>query len=130
MGVTIEQLIVWLIVGALVGSFTGMLMTRSRHGYGRWTNLGIGLAGAIVGGFLFNLFHIDLGFGKLAISFQDLVSSLPCGGTKRVSKHMPGRLKFLTGICLLSHYPCAHKKTLKIAKNKRRWHYFPYGITP
>lgn len=75
MGVTIEQLIVWLIVGALVGSFTGMLMTRSRHGYGRWTNLGIGLAGAIVGGFLFNLFHIDLGFGKLAISFQDLVSA-------------------------------------------------------
>ncbi len=36
---------------------------------------GVGLIGAAVGGFLFNLFGIDLGLGELAISFQDLVAA-------------------------------------------------------
>ena len=44
-------------------------------GSGWWTNLGVGLIGAAVGGFFFNLFGIDLGLGELAISFQDLVAA-------------------------------------------------------
>jgi len=75
MQITFIQIIVWLIVGALAGSLVGTVVKRSREGFGRWTNLGIGLIGAVVGGFLFDLFGIDLGLGELAISFQDLVAA-------------------------------------------------------
>ena len=54
---------------------TPRLVKRSREGFGRWTNLGVGLIGAAVGGFLFDLFGIDLGLGELAISFEDLVAA-------------------------------------------------------
>ncbi len=75
MQITYIPLIVWLIVGALAGSLVGKVVKRSREGFGRWTNLGVGLIGAAVGGFLFDLFGIDLGLGELAISFQDLVAA-------------------------------------------------------
>ncbi len=75
MQITFIRIIVWLIVGALAGSLVGTVVKRSREGFGWWTNLGVGLIGAAVGGFLFNLFGIDLGLGELAISFQDLVAA-------------------------------------------------------
>ena len=38
-------LIVWLIIGIIAGWLSGTLVT----GFGRWTNLGVGLVGAIIG---------------------------------------------------------------------------------
>jgi hypothetical protein len=32
------------------------------------------MLGALVGGFLFRLFHIDLGLGEIKITFEDLIS--------------------------------------------------------
>ncbi len=75
MQITFIRIIVWLVVGALAGSLVGSVVKRSREGFGWWINLGVGLIGAAVGGFLFNLFGIDLGLGELAISFQDLVAA-------------------------------------------------------
>ena len=75
MAVTIGQIIVWIIVGALAGSLTGMVVRRSRQGFGRWTNLGIGLVGALIGGVLFNLLNIDFGLGNLSITFEDLIAA-------------------------------------------------------
>ena len=40
----LAQIVVWLIVGALAGSFAGMVVTFKKEGLGRWTNLGVGLA--------------------------------------------------------------------------------------
>ena len=44
MNITLDysQIIVWLIVGALAGSIAGMLVKRTREGFGPFTNLGIG----------------------------------------------------------------------------------------
>ena len=75
MEISVGQVIVWIIIGALAGSLTGMVMTRSRQGFGRWTNLVVGLIGALIGGFLFDLFNIDLGLGELAITFEDLLAA-------------------------------------------------------
>jgi len=72
------EIIVWLIVGGLAGTFTGRLVTRKREGLGRWTNLGVGLIGALVGGFLFNVLRIDLGLGELKVTFEDLIAAV-CG---------------------------------------------------
>lgn len=72
---TIGELVVWLIVGALSGSLAAMLVTRRREGLGRWRNVGVGLAGALLGGMVFELFGIDLGLGDIAVSFEDLVAA-------------------------------------------------------
>ncbi len=75
MNVTASQIIVWLIVGALAGSLTGVVVKGTKKGFGPFTNLGIGLVGALIGGSIFRAFNIDLGLGDLAISFQDLLAA-------------------------------------------------------
>ncbi len=76
MEVTISDLLVWLIVGLLAGSLAGLLVKRSKRGFGRLANLGLGLVGAVVGGFLFDLLRIDLGLANISISLQDIVAAL------------------------------------------------------
>lgn len=76
MAPTIGELIVWLVVGALAGSVTGVLVKRQREGFGRLGNLGVGLSGALIGGLLFNLFRIDLGLAEVSISLEDLIAAL------------------------------------------------------
>ncbi len=75
MNVTVSQIIVWLIVGVLAGSLTGVVVKGTKKGFGPFTNLGIGLVGALIGGSIFRAFNIDLGLGDLAISFQDLLAA-------------------------------------------------------
>jgi len=70
------EIVVWLIVGALAGSLAGMLVKRKREGFGRVLNLGIGLVGALIGGFLFKILHINLGLlEKIEISLQEVVAA-------------------------------------------------------
>jgi uncharacterized membrane protein YeaQ/YmgE (transglycosylase-associated protein family) len=75
MDVTLVELVVWIIVGALAGSLAGLVVTRTKQGFGRYVNLGIGLAGALIGGFLFDLLRIDLGLANISVSLQDVVSA-------------------------------------------------------
>jgi uncharacterized membrane protein YeaQ/YmgE (transglycosylase-associated protein family) len=64
----IGKIVVWLIVSALAGTLAGRVMTFSKRGFGFWTNMGIGMVGALVGGFLFWLFHIDLHLAVIKIT--------------------------------------------------------------
>lgn len=76
MEITIGNVIGWLVAGILAGSLTGVLVTRSREGFGRWGNLGIGMVGALIGGSLFQIFNIRIGnLADIAVSLQDLVSA-------------------------------------------------------
>ena len=70
-----SQIIVWLIVGALAGSIAGVVVRRTREGFGLFTNLGIGLVGALIGGFIFKALHIDLKLGKITVSLEELLSA-------------------------------------------------------
>jgi uncharacterized membrane protein YeaQ/YmgE (transglycosylase-associated protein family) len=73
--ISIGEIIVWLIIGALAGTLAGRLVTFTKRGFGPWINMGVGMLGALVGGFLFRLFHIDLGLGEIKITFEDLISA-------------------------------------------------------
>jgi uncharacterized membrane protein YeaQ/YmgE (transglycosylase-associated protein family) len=81
---TIEKILVWLIVGTLAGTLAGRLVTFSKKGLGFWAHVGLGMLGALVGGFFFWLFRIDLGLGEIKITGEDLVAafigSLVCLG--------------------------------------------------
>ena len=75
MTISLGQIIVWLIIGALAGSLAGMVVRRSRSGFGRFGNLILGLIGAVVGGYLFDLLNISLGLGAISITFEDLIAA-------------------------------------------------------
>jgi uncharacterized membrane protein YeaQ/YmgE (transglycosylase-associated protein family) len=72
---TIEQLAVWLIIGALAGSLAGMLVTGTRRGYGPATNIVLGLIGAVIGGYVFDKLNVNLGLGSITISFDEIVAA-------------------------------------------------------
>jgi uncharacterized membrane protein YeaQ/YmgE (transglycosylase-associated protein family) len=71
----IGKLIAWLIVGALAGTLAGRLVTLRKEGLGLWTNIGIGLVGAIIGGFFFNLFNFNLGLGEITFTLEDVIAA-------------------------------------------------------
>jgi len=75
MHITWQLIVVWLIVGALAGSLAGMVVKRSKEGFGRLANIGIGLVGALVGGFFFKIFNINLGLRNIVVSFEELVAA-------------------------------------------------------
>jgi uncharacterized membrane protein YeaQ/YmgE (transglycosylase-associated protein family) len=72
---TIDQLVVWLIIGALAGSLAGMLVTGTRKGYGPATNIVLGLIGAVIGGYVFDKLNVNLGLGSITISFDEIVAA-------------------------------------------------------
>ena len=75
MEITVDKIIVWLIVGALAGWITGIVIKRKKRGFGHLYNTVIGLMGALIGGFIFYLFKIDFGLGDISISLKDLLSA-------------------------------------------------------
>jgi uncharacterized membrane protein YeaQ/YmgE (transglycosylase-associated protein family) len=71
----IGQIIVWIIVGGFAGTLAGRAITWKKEGLGRWTNLLVGMIGALIGGELFKLFRINLGLGELKVTFEDLIAA-------------------------------------------------------
>jgi uncharacterized membrane protein YeaQ/YmgE (transglycosylase-associated protein family) len=75
MNISLDQIIVWLLIGAIAGTLAGAMVKRSKKGFGVFSNLGIGLVGALIGGLLFRLFRLDLGLGSISISLEDIVAA-------------------------------------------------------
>ena len=75
MNISLDQIIVWLLIGAIAGTLAGAMVKRSKKGFGVFSNLGIGLVGALIGGALFRLFRLDLGLGSISISLEDIVAA-------------------------------------------------------
>jgi uncharacterized membrane protein YeaQ/YmgE (transglycosylase-associated protein family) len=74
--VSLDQFIVWVIIGLLGGSLAGLIVMRERKGFGVLRNLGLGLVGALVGGFLFRLLRLFPELDKVTISLRDLVAAV------------------------------------------------------
>jgi uncharacterized membrane protein YeaQ/YmgE (transglycosylase-associated protein family) len=73
---SIDRLIVWIVVGLLGGVLAARLITWDREGFGLLRNLGLGLAGALIGGWLFNLFGWFPNLDKIAVSLRDIVAAI------------------------------------------------------
>jgi uncharacterized membrane protein YeaQ/YmgE (transglycosylase-associated protein family) len=73
---SLDQIVVWIVVGLLGGSLAGLIITRDRKGFGLPRNLAVGLAGALVGGFIFRMLGLLPGLDKFAISLRDVVSAV------------------------------------------------------
>lgn len=76
LGVPVATVIVWLIVGLLAGSAATSLLYRSRRGLGVMLNTGLGMLGAVIGGFLFSLFGVNIAtLQAIQIDMQQLFSA-------------------------------------------------------
>jgi uncharacterized membrane protein YeaQ/YmgE (transglycosylase-associated protein family) len=74
MTVNWQDIIAWVIVGALSGSLAGILVTRKKEGFGHLLNLGVGMVGAVIGGVIFNIFNIGIRLAEISISLQDILA--------------------------------------------------------
>jgi uncharacterized membrane protein YeaQ/YmgE (transglycosylase-associated protein family) len=73
--VSLNQVIVWILVGLIGGSLAGLLAKGEKRGFGIWKNLAIGLAGALVGGLLFRLLGILRSLDGVTISLRDVIAA-------------------------------------------------------
>jgi uncharacterized membrane protein YeaQ/YmgE (transglycosylase-associated protein family) len=73
---SLDQFIVWIVVGLVGGGLVGALATWERGGFGLLRNLGLGLAGAVVGGLLFRMFGWLPSLDKVAVSLRDIVAAV------------------------------------------------------
>ena len=48
MSISVGEIIVWLIIGALAGTLASRLITFTKRGFGFWVNTGVGMLGALV----------------------------------------------------------------------------------
>ena len=76
MHIDIGHVVAWILVGGFAGSLIGRIATGRKSGYGFWKNMLLGLTGAIIGTFIFQLLNIDFGLDNLKITFNDLVAAL------------------------------------------------------
>ena len=72
---SVDQFIVWIIIGLLGGSLAGLIVRRERKGFGIIRNLGLGLVGALVGGLLFRVLGLFPSLANVAISLRDVVAA-------------------------------------------------------
>ena len=73
---SINQIVVWIIIGLLGGSLAGLIITRSAKASAFSAISGVGLVGALVGGLVFRVLGIFPGLDKVAISLRDVVAAL------------------------------------------------------
>ena len=76
MEIGLPNVVVWIIVGILAGSVTGMIVKGDRRGFGVFRNLGLGMAGALLGGLLFRIFRLFPNLDKFSLSVRDVISAL------------------------------------------------------
>jgi uncharacterized membrane protein YeaQ/YmgE (transglycosylase-associated protein family) len=53
-----------------------MIAKGDRRGFGLFRNLGLGMAGALLGGILFRVFRLFPNLDKFSVSMRDLISAL------------------------------------------------------
>ena len=73
---SLDQVIVWIIVGLIGGSLAGFLITWDKQGMGWARNLLLGLGGALVGGFLFRTLGVLPELDRVAVSLRDIVAAI------------------------------------------------------
>jgi uncharacterized membrane protein YeaQ/YmgE (transglycosylase-associated protein family) len=76
MDITLGEVIVWVVIGALAGSAVAALVTRSAKGYGILRNVVLGMAGAVIGGILVDLTNIHLTDKSLTFELMDVIAAV------------------------------------------------------
>jgi uncharacterized membrane protein YeaQ/YmgE (transglycosylase-associated protein family) len=71
---TIEQVVVWLVIGGIAGILAEWLVGGIRSGL--IGAIVVGVLGALIGGWLFGVFHIKIGSGLISEVIKALVGAV------------------------------------------------------
>jgi len=71
---TVDQLVIWIVVGGLAGILADILVSGIRVGL--VGAIMVGILGAFIGGWLFGVFGIAIGSGFLADVFVALIGAV------------------------------------------------------
>jgi uncharacterized membrane protein YeaQ/YmgE (transglycosylase-associated protein family) len=72
---TRDEIVAWIIIGALVGAVAGMMTSLKPTGLGKLGRLLLGLAGAALGGILVRAARFDFGWGAVQVRYEELFFS-------------------------------------------------------
>lgn len=72
---TRDDIVAWIIMGALVGAIAGMLASIRSTGFGRLGRLLLGLIGAFIGGLAVRIGQLDFGWNPVVIRYEELIFS-------------------------------------------------------
>jgi uncharacterized membrane protein YeaQ/YmgE (transglycosylase-associated protein family) len=70
------QLLVWVVIGLVAGTLVSAVDNRQLAGYGSVRNLILGMAGAVIGGFLFKITGLLSGLDAIAVSLRDILAAV------------------------------------------------------
>ena len=73
---TKDEIVAWVIMGALVGAVAGMMTNLKPSGLGKAGRLLLGLTGAFLGGIVLRVSKLDFGWGVAIIRYEELTFSL------------------------------------------------------
>ena len=77
MNVTLAEVVSWLTVGALAAYLIGLRFKSAKTTNTNYlANLGIGMVGALVGGFIFNALNIAEGLQEFRVTLRDVVAAV------------------------------------------------------
>jgi uncharacterized membrane protein YeaQ/YmgE (transglycosylase-associated protein family) len=74
MGLPIEAIVAWLVVGAVAGWLAGQIMTGG--GFGLIGNIAVGIIGAAVAGWLFPLLWVPIGGPFIGTIINAVIGSI------------------------------------------------------
>jgi uncharacterized membrane protein YeaQ/YmgE (transglycosylase-associated protein family) len=73
--ITPEKVVVWLLIGLVVGRFIGLMLAPTHGGIGPIGSLLLGLIGALVGGIALDKAGVKMDLGTLEIPYADVVAA-------------------------------------------------------
>ncbi len=96
--ITPEKVVVWLLIGLVVGRFIGLMLAPTRGGIGPIGSLILGLIGALVGGVALDKAGVKMDLGTLEVPYADVVAAT-VGSLILVIGYWMLRLKMRSGAC-------------------------------
>jgi uncharacterized membrane protein YeaQ/YmgE (transglycosylase-associated protein family) len=75
-GITIDEMASWLLIGLLVGTIASAIYLKRSKGFGLFGNLLIGLAGAFVAGLVTELIGLDFNWGQIVLGVDELIFAM------------------------------------------------------
>ena len=76
MEITLGEVIVWVVIGALAGSAVAAVVTRTAKGYGVLRNIVLGMVGAVIGGVLVDVTKLSITDKSLTFELMDVISAV------------------------------------------------------
>ena len=75
MNMTVEEMVIWGVIGLLAGSLAGVVVKGRKEGFGLTSNLLFGLIGAFVGGAALEKLDFSFGLQRVVVDMNNVLAA-------------------------------------------------------